>query len=49
MDNQILKAIFNYLQSNLASNYDYQIMITESQIITSVEDKLNKLKSNGIT
>ena len=55
MENQILKAIkhikyiskkkpcylkiFNYLQiTNVASNYDYH----------SVEDKLNKLKSNGI-
>ena len=30
--------IFNYLQNNLVSNYDYH----------SVEDKLNELKSNGI-
>ena len=30
--------IFNYLQNNYASNYDYH----------SVEDKLNELKSNGI-
>ena len=30
--------IFNYLQNNYASNYDYH----------SVEDKLNELQSNGI-
>ena len=30
--------IFNYLQNNYASNYDYH----------SVEDKLSELKSNGI-
>ena len=49
IENQILKAInhkkkpctlkiFNYLQNNYASNYDYH----------SVEVKLNELKSNGI-
>ena len=30
--------VFNYLQSNYASKYDYH----------SVEDELNELKSNGI-